>query len=172
MTTQTRRGRVHKGVGGSSNTHVEVLLAENVPSLGQQGEIVRVKPGYARNYLLPHGLATVATEANKKMVVKHRERLAALEADRIKTLRGRADAIARYSVTLEANANDEGHLYGSILANDISKALKTAGHDVAADHIKLEGPLKELGMYTVRVELHPSVKTDVKVWVVPAASRK
>lgn len=172
MTTETRRGRVRKGVGGSSNTSVEVLLAEAVENLGQQGEIVRVKPGYARNYLLPNGLATVATENNKKMVARHRERLAALEVDRIKSLRGRADAIARYSVTLEANANDEGHLYGSILANDISKALKAAGHEVEADHVRLEGPLKELGMYTVKVELHPQVKTEVKVWVVPAATRK
>ena len=172
MATQTRRGRIRRGVGGSSNTSVEVLLAENVPHLGEQGEIVRVKPGFARNFLLPHGLATVATENNKKMVQRHRERLAALEVDRIKQLRGRADALGKYSVTLEANANDEGHLYGSILANDISKALKAAGHDVDADHIKLEGPLKELGMYTVKVELHPQVKSEVKVWVVPAATRK
>ena len=172
MTTQTRHGRIRRGVGGSSNTSVEVLLAENVESLGQQGEIVRVKPGYARNYLLPHGLATVATESNKKMVVRHKQKLAALEVERVKSLRGRADALAKYSVTLEANANEEGHLYGSILANDISKALKAAGHDVDADMVKLEGPLKELGMYTVKVELHSQVKTEVKVWVVPAASRK
>ena len=172
MATQTRRGRVGRGVGGSSNTSVEVLLAENVPDLGQQGEIVRVKPGYARNYLLPHGLATVATENNKKMVQRHKERLAAREVDRIKSLRGRADALSKYSVTLEANANEEGHLYGSILANDIAKALKAAGHDVDADNIKLEGPLKELGMYTVKVELHAQVKTEVKVWVVPAAAKK
>lgn len=172
MSTQTRRGRVGRGVGGSSNTHVEVLLAEAVPSLGQQGEIVRVKPGYARNFLLPNGLATVATEHNKKMVERHREKLKAREVDRVKGLRGRADAISKYSVTLEAHANDEGALYGSILANDISKALKAAGHEVEPEHIKLEGPLKSLGMYTIRIELHADVKTDVKVWVVPAAPKK
>ena len=77
MATQVRHGRVRRGVGGSSNTSVEVLLAETVPSLGQQGEIVRVKPGYARNYLLPHGLATVATDNNKKMVELHKVKLAA-----------------------------------------------------------------------------------------------
>lgn len=172
MATQVRQGRVRRGVGGSSNTSVEVLLAETVPSLGQQGEIVRVKPGYARNYLLPHGLATVATENNKKMVERHKVKLAAREADRVKQLRSRAEALSKYSVTLEANANEEGHLYGSILANDISKALKSAGHDVAPDQVKLEGPLKELGMYTIKVELHQQVKTEVKVWVVPAAARK
>ncbi|MDQ3332482.1 MAG: 50S ribosomal protein L9, partial [Planctomycetota bacterium] len=99
MTTQTRHGRIGRGVGGSSNTSVEVLLAENVESLGQQGEIVRVKPGYARNYLLPHGLATVATENNKKMVQVHRQKLAAREVDRDKQLRGRAEALSKYSVT-------------------------------------------------------------------------
>lgn len=172
MATQASRGRVRRGVGGSSNTSVEVLLAESVEKLGQQGEIVRVKPGYARNYLLPHGLATVATANNKKMVERHKVRLAALQAERIKQLRSRADALAKYSVTLEANANDEGHLYGSILGGDIAKALAAAGHDVEAEHIRLEGPLKELGMYTVKVELHPQVKSEVKVWVVPAAGRK
>jgi large subunit ribosomal protein L9 len=154
-------------VGRSS---IDVLLTEDVASLGNQGDIVRVKPGYARNYLLPQGLATVATEHNKRMVERHKLRVADLQAQRVKQLRGRADAVSKYSVTLEANANKEGHLYGSILGTDISKALKSAGYAVEPDHIKLDGPLKELGMYTVRVELHPEVKTEVKVWVVPAAS--
>ena len=170
--SRPRTGRVGRGVGGSSNTSVEVLLTDNVASLGQAGEIVRVKPGYARNFLLPQGLATVATEANKRQVTKHKERLVALEADRIKQLRARAEAISKYSVTLEALANDEGHLYGSILANDISKALKSAGHEVEPDHLKLEGPLKEAGMYTIKVELHPQVKSDVKVWVIPTKPHK
>jgi large subunit ribosomal protein L9 len=83
----------------------------------------------------------------------------------------RADAISKYSVTLEANANDEGHLYGSIMAPDISKALKAAGYQVEPDHVRLEGPLKELGMYTVKIQLHSDIKTEVKVWVVPAAKK-
>lgn len=156
-------------VSGSTRTSVEVLLAETVDNLGEQGEIVRVKPGYARNYLLPQGLATVATEHNKRMVEKHKVRVAKVEQGRIKSLKDLADAIGKYSVTLEANANEEGHLYGSILAADISKAMKSAGYDVTADQIKLEGPLKELGMYAVKVELHAKVKAEVKVWVVPTA---
>jgi large subunit ribosomal protein L9 len=158
------------GVSGSSRSSIDVLLTEDVASLGKQGDIVRVRPGYARNFLLPNGLATVATEHNKRMVDRHKLKVAELQAQRVKELRSRADAIGKYSVTLEANANKEGHLYGSIVANDISKALKSAGYDVEPDHIKLEGPLKELGMYTVRVELHAEVKTEVKVWVVPTAS--
>jgi len=158
------------GVAGSSRTSIDVLLTEDVTSLGKQGEIVRVKPGHARNFLLPQGLAAVATEHNKKMVDRHKIRVADLQAQRVKEIRSRADAVSKYSVTLEANANKEGHLYGSIVANDISKALKSAGYAVESDHIRLDGPLKELGMYTVKVELHPEVRTEVKVWVVPAAS--
>ncbi|QDT66235.1 50S ribosomal protein L9 [Calycomorphotria hydatis] len=168
---QTRRIKRTPGVGGSRRSSVEVLLAEDVQHLGKQGDIVRVKPGYARNYLLPHGFATVATEHNKRMVDVHRQRLAELEVERIKSLRTHADAISKYSVTMEANANEEGHLYGSIVAVDISKALKDASFPVEPDHVKLEGPLKELGMYTVKIELHDKVKTDVKVWVVPAAAK-
>lgn len=164
------RKRNSQAVAGSSNTSVDILLAEDVESLGKQGEIVRVKPGYARNYLLPNGLATIATEHNKRMVMRHKQRLEALEQERIKTLRDRAEAVSKYSVTLEANANKEGHLYGSIVASDISKALKSANYEVEPEHIQLEGPLKELGMYTVKVKLHPKVETEVKVWVVPTAS--
>lgn len=148
---------------------VELLLAEDVSSLGKQGEIVSVKPGYARNYLLPHGLATVATEHNKKRVEKHRLKLEELAREKIKALKKLADTVSKYSVTLEANANAEGHLYGSITAPDISKALKAANYSIEVDHIRLEGPLKETGMYTVKVHLHQDVETEVKVWVVPTA---
>ena len=151
--------------------NIELLLAEDVESLGKRGEIVRVKPGYARNYLLPNGLATLATEANKRAVVRHTEKLAKLFEQKMKDMQTRADAIGKYSVTLEANANEEGHLYGSIMRPDISKALKAAGYNVDAEHVRLEGPLKELGMYTVKIQLHPEVKTEVKVWVVPAAKK-
>lgn len=148
---------------------VELLLAEDVPSLGNQGEIVIVKPGYARNYLLPHGLATIATEHNKRMVTQHRKKLDELAKQRIQGLKKLAESVSKYSVTLEAHANQEGHLYGSINAGEISKALRTAGYDVAPDHVRLEGPLKETGMYTVKIHLHADVETDVKVWVVPTA---
>lgn len=149
---------------------VELLLAENVPALGEQGEIVRVKPGYARNYLLPQGLATIATEANKRMVALHRQRQEELAARKLAQIRKLADEVSKYSVTIEANATDEGHLYGSVLAGDISKSLKAAGYPVEPEHIRLEGPLKELGMYTVKLQLHPEIESDVKVWVVPSAS--
>src|SRR5262245_62081528 len=109
-----------------SKRSVELLLAEDVPSLGKQGEIVHVRRGFARNYLLPQGLATVATEENKRMVEKHRVKLAEVAAKKLAEVKKLAEAIARYSVTIEAQANEEGHLYGSIGANDISKQLKSA----------------------------------------------
>ena len=165
-----RRSGKQAAVTGTTRTAVEILLAEDVSPLGKQGEIVRVKPGYARNYLLPQGLATVATAQNKQMVERHRQRMKELEASRIKDLRRQADAIGKYSVTLEANANDEGQLYGSIVAMDVSKALKSASFAIEPEQILLEGPLKELGMYTVKVNLHPKVETAVKVWVVPTAA--
>lgn len=149
---------------------VELLLAEEVPSLGKQGEIVRVRPGYARNYLLPYGLATVATEANKRRVEKHRAAQDAVRVDRVKALKELANTISKYNVTLEANATPEGHLYGSILANDISKSLKAAGYAVEPDNVRLDGPLKELGMYTVKLHFTAEVETEVKVWVVPTAA--
>ena len=159
-------------VVGSSKASVDVLLAEKVDKLGDQGEIVRVKPGYARNYLLPYGLATIATEHNQRMVVQHQKRLDELEKDRLKALKALAEKLSKHSVTMEANANEEGHLYGSIVAVDISKSLKDSGYDVEADSVRLEGPLKELGMYTVKLQLHEKVKSEVKVWVVPAAEKK
>jgi large subunit ribosomal protein L9 len=148
---------------------VELLLAEDVPALGKQGEIVKVTAGYARNYLLPQGLATVATEHNKRMVEKHRAKQAEVAQQKLQQLKQIADAVSKYSVTLEANATEDGHLYGSIGAPDISKALKAASFPVEPDNVRLEGPLKELGLYTVKIHFTPEVETEVKVWVVPTA---
>jgi large subunit ribosomal protein L9 len=149
---------------------VQLLLTENIPSLGKQGDVVKVKPGYARNYLLPQGLATVATANNRRAVELHRQRQQAIMEAKHAGLKRTAGEIGKYSVTLEANATEDGHLYGSIVARDISAALKNANYPVEPEHVKLEGPLKELGMYTVKVQLHPEIETDVKVWVVPVAS--
>ncbi len=154
---------------GSSRS-VEVLLVHDVENLGRRGEIVRVKPGYARNFLLPQGRATVATQQNKRMVERHKERLAAIEQDRVKSYIKIADAVSKYSATIEAHATADNHLYGSVVARDISEALKAAGHPVEAEHVRLEGPIKELGMYTVKLKFHEKVQTEVKVWVVPSAT--
>ncbi len=157
-------------IAQSASRNVEVLLVHDVDKLGQRGEIVRVKPGFARNYLLPQGKATPATMQNKRMVEKHKERLAAIEVGRVKQYQRMADAVSKYSATIEAHATSDNHLYGSVVARDISEALKVAGHPVEPEHVRLDGPIKELGMYTVKLRFHEKVQTEVKVWVVPSAT--
>ncbi|MBJ42006.1 MAG: 50S ribosomal protein L9 [Planctomycetaceae bacterium] len=159
---KNRFKRLPKGENG-----IELLLIQSVDHLGKQGDVVQVKPGYANNYLIPQGLATVATEHHKRMVEKHRAKLEAIEKSRLAGLQATADAISRQSVTIEANANEDGHLYGSVGAAEISTALKAQEVTLTPDQIKLEGPLKELGLYTVKIQLHPAVTSELKVWVVP-----
>ena len=158
--------RLPKGEHGG----VQLLLTHNVEHLGKQGDIVEVKSGYALNYLLPQGLATVATDHHKRMVEKHREKLRAIELEKLSEFRALADELAKQSITIEANANDEGHLYGSVGPHEIVDALKGAGFNLAKDQVRLEGPLKELGLYTVKVHLHSEVDASVKVWVVPTVT--
>ena len=170
----TRSGRTfkrpYKRLPRGENGGVQLLLIHNIEHLGKQGDIVEVKPGYALNYLLPQGLATIATDHHKRMVEKHREKLRALELEKLKSFRDLADELGKQSITIEANANDEGHLYGSVGAHEIVDALKGAGFSLARDQIRLEGPLKELGLYTVKVHLHSEVDASLKVWVVPTVT--
>lgn len=163
------RGRFQRLPKGPHNG-VQLLLIQNVEHLGKQGEVVEVRPGYANNYLLPQGLATIATDHHRRMVEKHRARLAEIEKARLADLRKQSEDISKQSITIEANANDEGHLYGSVGANDIAAALKQAGFNITPDQVRLEGPLKELGLYTVKIHLHAEIETDLKVWVVPTAT--
>jgi large subunit ribosomal protein L9 len=158
--------RLPKGKRGG----VELLLIHNVEHLGKQGDVVEVKRGYAYNYLLPQGLATVATEHHKRMVEKHRAKLEEIARERLAGLRSLLQELSRASVTIEANANDEGHLYGSVAAPEISRSLKQLDLMVAPEHIILHGPQKEVGLYTVKVRLAPEVEGDLKVWVVPSSS--
>jgi len=146
---------------------VQLLLIQSVDHLGKQGDVVTVKRGYALNYLLPQGLATVATDHHRRMVEKHKAKLHEIEKARLASLRQLAEAIAKQSVTIEANANEEGHLYGSVNANEIAAALKGANFHITTDQVRLEGPLKELGLYTVKIHLHADIDAELKVWVVP-----
>jgi large subunit ribosomal protein L9 len=163
-TINSRIHRLPKGPRGG----VELLLIHSVEDLGAQGEVVEVRPGYAYNYLIPQGLATIATDHHKRMVEKHRTKLQAIEKARQTELRKLAVEIAKQSVTIEAKATEDGHLYGSVGAAEIVAALKNNDIVLAPEQIKLEGPLKELGLYTVRVRLSSEVDGEVKVWVVPA----
>jgi large subunit ribosomal protein L9 len=149
---------------------VELLLVQPVEFLGKQGDVVEVRPGYAKNYLLPQGLATIATDHHKRMVEKHRAQLEAIDKARLAGLKSLAVELGRQSITIEANANDEGHLYGSVGAVEVANALKRSKFHIAADQVRLKGPLKELGLYTVAVHLGHDVDAEVKVWVVPSVA--
>src|SRR5947209_3905958 len=151
----------------SKDGHMQVLLTHAVPHFGQPGDLVKVRPGFARNYLLPQGLATFATPHNLRIVEKHRERLRQLEQARRTDLLQLAAQIAQRSITIEANANPEGHLYGSVSADQIAQALKNDNFPIETDNVKIEGPLKELGLYTIKLYLGQDVDTEVKLWVVP-----
>lgn len=166
---RNRRSR-HQRLPVGPNGGVQLLLIQSVDHLGKQGDVVEVKPGYANNYLLPQGLATIATAHHQRMVEKHKAKLMEIEKARLSDLQALADTLSKQSVTIEANANDEGHLYGSVGAPEIVAALKQSDFNLTNDQIRLEGPLKELGLYTVKIHLHQDIDTECKVWVVPTAA--
>lgn len=158
--------RLPKGENGG----IQLLLIHNVEHLGKQGDLVEVKNGFALNYLLPQGLATIATDHHKRMVDKHREKLREIELQKLRSYQDQADELAKQSITIEANANDEGHLYGSVGPHEIVDSLKSVGIHLAQDQIRLDGPLKELGLYTIKVHLHSEIEASLKVWVVPTVA--
>jgi len=173
QTKPEKRDRRHgRGLPKGEHGGVELLLVQSVEHLGKQGDVVEVKRGYAMNYLLPQGLATIATDHHKRMVDKHKARLQEIQKARLAGLRALADELARQSITIEANANDEGHLYGSVGAPEIINALKRNNITLTVDQIRLKGPLKELGLYTVSVHLGHDVEGELKVWVVPTVTEE
>jgi large subunit ribosomal protein L9 len=117
-------------------------------------------------------LATIATDHHKRMVEKHKARLQEIQNARMAGLRNLAADLARQSVTIEANANDEGHLYGSVGATEIVAALKRNEITITADQVRLKGPLKELGLYTVSIHLGHDIEGELKVWVVPTVTEE
>jgi len=142
---------------------MEVILLERIEKLGQMGDVVKVKPGYARNYLLPREKALRATEENKKVFENKR---AQLEADNLK-LRSEADAVAAkmagLTVSLIRQAGEAGQLYGSVNARDIAAAATEAGFTVNRNQVALPHPIKTLGLFDVTVSLHPEVSSSVTV---------
>ncbi|MFL5496374.1 MAG: 50S ribosomal protein L9 [Gemmatimonadales bacterium] len=145
---------------------IELILREDVKSLGKAGEMVRVKPGYARNYLLPQGLAYEATEGNKKRIAAEtKARASRQDAERTEAERAAA-ALGQVALTLTGKAGEEGKLFGSITTQDLADALARQGHQVDKRRIELDHPIKTLGHHTVAVRLHPEVHAEVHVSVV------
>lgn len=157
-----KRNQILKGKHGGQL----VVLIEDVPHVGKQGEVVEVKPGFARNYLLPYSMATMPTPHNLKLLERYKIRVQQAREARIADLKVLAEQIQRVSVTLEANANDEGHLFGSVGPQEISKALKGRNLQVEPDMVKMETHIKELGLYAVHLNLGYEITSEVKVLVV------
>lgn len=145
---------------------MQVILKQRLENLGQPGDVVTVKPGYARNYLIPKGFAYAATSANLQRMERERELLEKQAAEDLKGAEKRAGAIEGTSVTFTARAGDEGKLFGSITSADIADKLAEQGIEVDRRDIELHEPLKALGVFSVPVKLHPDVKPEIKVWVI------
>ncbi|WP_448579845.1 50S ribosomal protein L9 [Thermaurantiacus sp.] len=140
---------------------MEVILLERVEKLGRIGDVVNVKPGYARNFLLPRGKALRATEANRARFEADRSRLEAENARRREAAQAEATAIDGVTLLLIRQASNAGALYGSVAARDIAEALAEAGHKVARQAVVLDRPIKTLGLHPVRLMLHPEVIVSV-----------
>jgi len=147
---------------------VKVILRQDVEKVGEAGAIVSVRAGFARNYLLPQGLAYPASESNIRQLEEER-RLAEQRAKRdYLEARRRAAQLEGVSLTFQARAGEESKLFGSITSADIAERLATQGLDFEVDRrqIELEEPIKALGVYSVPVRLHADVRPEIKVWVV------
>ena len=146
---------------------MNVILLENVENLGSIGDLVKVKPGYGRNYLLPQGKAALATPENMKEIEARRAELEKAAAEELAAARTRAGAIEGMELVIPANAGPEGKLFGSVGPIDIADAFEKVQVEVERSEIRMsEGPIQELGEFTVGVHLHPEVDVDVNVRVV------
>jgi large subunit ribosomal protein L9 len=145
---------------------IEVILREDIKTLGKAGQMVRVKPGYARNFLLPQGLAYEATEGNKKRIAAEtRARNTRDQAEKVEAERFAA-TLSSVAVKLSGKAGEEGKLFGSVTPQDIADALAREGHTVDRRRIELEQPIKTIGEHTVTIRLHPEVHAELRVTVV------
>jgi large subunit ribosomal protein L9 len=146
-------------------TQIKVLLKSDVPSLGDGGEIVRVRPGYARNFLLPRGLAVPATAGNLARVEDLKRQVASQAKQELDEATAVAAKLEGASVTITRAVGDEGKMYGSVTTKDIEDAYAQAGVKIDRKKVVLKDPIKELGTFEVPIKLHPSVSANLKVTV-------
>jgi large subunit ribosomal protein L9 len=153
-------------------THVQVVLKEDVANLGKTGELVRVKPGYARNYLLPRGLAAVATRGNIE-AIEHEQKAAIAHAAKLRSAaEAEAAKLGSLSVTVTKQVGEGEKIYGSVTTKDIAEELKKQGVTVDKKKIVIPHPIKQLGDHEVQIKLAPQVAATVKVTVVKAAEEE
>jgi len=144
----------------------EVILMDTVKDLGKEGAVVKVKDGYARNFLFPKKLAAPVTEGTRRQLVKLQRERAAAAAAAAAVAKSAAAKLAGISVTLAAKTSDGEHLYGSVGATDIAAVLKAQGFEIGREAILLEEPIKELGVVDVNIRLDAGAEAMIKVWVV------
>ena len=147
--------------------HTKVLLREDIDDLGARGEIVRVRAGYARNYLLPRQLAVEATVSNVKQIEQMRAALLKREAKERATADAQAEKMAALVLNFERKAGELGALYGSVTSMDIAEALQERGYEIDRHRIHLREPIKRLGEFVVPLRLHREVSVDLQVKVAP-----
>jgi large subunit ribosomal protein L9 len=145
---------------------MQVILRDDMDNLGKSGEVVNVKPGYARNFLLPRGHAIKATESDVKRVEHEKRVIAARTAKLSKEAQAEADKLSQVSVSIARAVGEEDKLYGSVTTRDIAEALAEKGVKVDSKKIHLDEPLKALGMTEVQIKLGRGVNATIKVWVV------
>src|SRR6476660_8294790 len=147
--------------------HTKVLLREDVDDLGARGEIVRVRAGYARNYLLPRKLAVEASAGNVKGIEQERAALSRKEAKERASAEAQSQQMGTLNLEFKRKAGEQGALYGSVTSMDVAEALREHGYEIDRHRIHMREPLKRLGEYTVPVRLHREVTIDLKVRVAP-----
>src|SRR5439155_16261373 len=145
---------------------MEVILRETVQHLGAAGDVVKVKDGYARNFLLPKGLAYLATEANKKKTAYEGERLAKQRAGEKSAAESEASRLADVHLTFPVKVGEEDKLFGSVTASDIQRKLDELGIKVDKRRVDLPEPIRELGEFRVGIKLHPDVRPEIQVTVI------
>ncbi|HEY0014365.1 MAG TPA: 50S ribosomal protein L9 [Allosphingosinicella sp.] len=142
---------------------MQVILLERVEKLGAIGDVVNVKPGFARNFLLPNGKALRANDANRKVFESNRERIEAQNAERRAAAETDSKGLDGVSIQLIRQASNTGQLYGSVSARDLAEALEAEGHKVAKNQIVLDKPIKAIGIQDVKVALHPEVSVTIRI---------
>lgn len=145
---------------------MQVLLTENVADLGRRGVVVTVKPGYARNFLLPRKLAVAVTKTNLKQIELEKKRMDKIERQRMENLKSVADQITKLSLTIPVAVNEEGHLFGSVGTREILVAMAQENFNLEEKAIHLEEPIKEVGVYEIQVALADDVAATLHLWVV------
>lgn len=148
-------------------SHTTILLREDIDSIGGRGEVVKVKAGFARNYLLPQGLATVATKGNMKQIEQERAALLKKAAVEKATAEAQKEQMGEIALTFERKVGDHGTLFGSVTTMDIADALKEKGYEIDRRKIALRDAIKEIGEFKVNVKLHREVVLPLSVTVAP-----